>query len=370
MNRLLKILITLTTGFAIVFPLGSPTLLYLFRIPALIVIMCIIICLVYHSFFIIGKDLLMLLLVISSICLNFLQEPIPININTIIPIVSILLFLLLIIISDKMILGKNVKKHIYVCTLLTSIVYILYSFSPVAHQDSDHHFSMYLILGLDNPNLTGIILFLLMSTIMITRAVLQHKFLRLLTALIAGMLNILIFETNSRMALCAAIIVFLLSLSPKNIKISKFFRILCCSIPFIFPPLYMFYERHYDAVEFMGKSTMSGRTDVYLEHLNTLTSTDKIMFGNLLQNMFSNAHNAPLAILCSIGVVGSVGFWLIVLRKFLSIRTVSQTSILSVIVLLSCFIHSSAEAALFLGGFPCITYMFIFFVLAFQHDNE
>ena len=37
---------------------------------------------------------------------------------------------------------------------------------------------------------------------------------------------------------------------------------------------------------------------------------------------------------------------------------------LAIFVLCACFIHSCGESALFLGGFPGISFMFVFYVLA------
>ena len=88
--------------------------------------------------------------------------------------------------------------------------------------------------------------------------------------------------------------------------------------------------------------------------------------GNLCEVSLQNAHNAPLAVLCSLGVIGAVLFFGLFYRAVWTNNTAINhpTARTSVAALLAICVASCGEASMFLGGFPGVGFMFLFLWLS------
>lgn len=115
----------------------------------------------------------------------------------------------------------------------------------------------------------------------------------------------------------------------------------------------------------MGKSLFSGRQGTFTDYLSLLRTNFQWIVGNLGEASFANAHNAPLAHLCSTGLLGTILFYGMMLKKTLACcendNPVARTAL---ICILGLFIQSSGEASIFLGGFPGIEFVYVLFYLA------
>lgn len=199
------------------------------------------------------------------------------------------------------------------------------------------------------------------------------KKMRKFCLLLCVILLYLIYETNTRSALVAAIFVLFAEIIFYKRKMPQWLLLLLCSIPFAFVPIYLNLSTTgvVDDADVMGKSVMSGRAEVFENYIKTLSDSFYWTFGNLKVNTLKNAHNGPLAILASCGIVGFISYFYIFLsRLYRANKNVDcGTSKIAVLVLVACFINTSGEAALLLGGFPFITYLFIFSVLSFSQQK-
>ena len=106
--------------------------------------------------------------------------------------------------------------------------------------------------------------------------------------------------------------------------------------------------------------------------IERMHGTYEWIMGNLVDNKLMNAHNGPLAILASCGILGFIAYFNIFFSKLFSAnkRAVSHLNILAVFIIAACFLNTCGEAALLLGGFPVIIYLFTFFVFAHSKNKQ
>ena len=141
---------------------------------------------------------------------------------------------------------------------------------------------------------------------------------------------------------------------------------LCFAFPILFVPMYlMLFRSGYADLMIMGKSLFSGRQGTFTDYLSLLRTNFQWIVGNLGEASFANAHNAPLAHLCSTGLLGTILFYGMMLKKTMACcendNPVARTAL---ICILGLFIQSSGEASIFLGGFPGIEFVYVLFYLA------
>lgn len=370
-SSIINTLFALSTGFFCVSPLNISIFNYIFRIPAMMLILYLVIMLYQYEK---NKYITAFLGMYSVFVFHFITDT-PVTFDIILATLSIFLYLYLIVVSDNVFLSIDNIKFINKCSIFTAFVLIAYSLSPMARIASYEGYvfvNPYLTYGFDNSNYAGILTLLVFSMLFITRNAMGKK-IRKLCLLLCVVLLYLIYETNTRSALAAAILVLFAEIIFYKRKMPQWLLLLLCSIPFAFVPLYLNLSASgaIDDTEVMGKSVMSGRAEVFENFMMTLSDSFYWTFGNLRVNTLKNAHNGPLAILASCGIVGFISYFYIFLSRLYRANknVVSVTSKIAIFVLVACFINTSGEAALLLGGFPIVTYLFIFSVLSFSQQN-
>ena len=115
-------------------------------------------------------------------------------------------------------------------------------------------------------------------------------------------------------------------------------------------------------VQFLGKSIVTGRDEMYAEHLQTILSNPSDYFwGQILTHRLGNYHNAPLALIMSIGVFGYFLYVIMWNHEFNAMVSMRYTKLqyIAIIALFAYMIHSSSEASPMLGGIPYATQMII-----------
>lgn len=360
-RQLYKTILLLTVGYMAVLPLGQRILLYFFRIPALLCILLIGICFIREGKML-RRDFVAFLTVFAVILYGFVKYSISISIDNILSVMSIGAFLVLIITQNKVIVDKSLNNYIFSCSMAIAVILIFYSQTHFAYWDGQRNV-IYLTLGMDNSNTTAIYIFLVYGMLVIT---MRERRKIWIPIIIEVLLVWLIWQTNSRMVLAATIAVPILSVVFRKKRIPQCIVKVCCIIPFVFVPIYLYLYDHIENIEIMGKTLFSGRQNSFLDYMGGLDTKSAWLFGNLDLYMFQNAHNGPLAIVSSIGIIGAIGFFAIVIGRLLQLnkKAFNMMAKTAIIVLIACFIHSCGEAALLLGGFPGITFMYTFYILA------
>ena len=360
-------LLIFTLIYILGYPFVSKSATYVLQLPILCTVGLLFLCYIlygrYNIFELVG-----LAGIIFIILFNYMWYEMPITAELLYHTAEFVSFVILIIASNAFTLNHKILSFTYYICALATLVLLAYSFSSFAHWDTKRYVEG-LTLGFYNPNFTGIILFLLYSIIYMCRP----KNYSVISFILIGILLYLIMQTHSRTTLLAALLVPPLALFARNKPISNVLICTICSVPFLFVKFYLdLYHRIGPTGTFLGKTLFSGREQIFVNALYSIYEPIHYLVGHAQQDMFSNAHNGPLAIFVSIGIVGSILFYSIFLRRlFLYNKQVgTHTAACAILVLLATFIHSCGEAGLFTGGYPMPVFMFIFFVLAQYKGNN
>lgn len=371
-QSLYKMLFFLTTVFFALSPLKISATNYILRIPALIIIVMLISKLYSHTP---RKCIFSITTLIVIFLLHFVADT-PVTIDIFLSCFSLIAYLLLIIVSDTISLNQETYRFINSCSIVSALVLIGYSISPISHLATFEGYtyqSPYLTYGFDNSNYAGIVTLLVYSLLFLTKET-AGKIVKKLCIFLGIILFYLIYQTNTRSALAVAILIPFLNLFFNRFTLKNWMLFLIVLIPFLFVPLYLQLGASGNAedAQIMGKSIMSGRQFVYASYIEKIHSPYNWLVGNLSENKLMNAHNGPLAILASCGLLGCVSYFYIYFSKLFRANRLAKTHMnkIAVFIIAACFLNTCGEAALLLGGFPAITYLFAFFVFANSNNKN
>lgn len=276
---------------------------------------------------------------------------------------NFLAFFILMTTDNPIVLTKKMMNWTFRVFLLMAIVLFMVANSSVAYLFENGHSTTALVLGMTNPNFTAMMLLGISNILLINLKETRYKFFLFIVICGIGYL-IWLTEARSSIVTFAFSIIYYLFLSNKNIP--KFLLIIIFLGVLFFAPAYMYlYSSGWSGI-FLGKEIFSGRIGVYNEYLNLLDTKYYLLFGNLGEVQFANAHNAPLSIMSSIGIVGLVityfSYYLHLVK--MNKNALTPISRLAIVCLLCMFIQSCAEATFFTGVYPSISFMFLYTVLA------
>ncbi len=276
----------------------------------------------------------------------------------------------MIALNNTFLINKHTVEVIYAFGIASGILFAAYSLMPFAYYRDDNTISPMLTLYFGNSNLTGIYIFAVVCILLVYMRTAKIKWP---TGLLTVYLLYLLWKTGARTCIFAAMFVIggMIALILTKRKISGTFAAVCFALPILFVPAYLMLFRSGAAdTVILGKTLFTGRQVTYREYLALLENGVQWIVGNLCEAGLNNAHNAPLAHLCSTGLFGTVLFYGMMLKKILTCteneNPASQTALLC---LIGMFMQSSGEASLFLGGFPGSVFVYIFFCLAGRSDE-
>lgn len=272
--------------------------------------------------------------------------------------------------NDTFLKNERTTDAVYKFGVYSGLLFTLYSFMPFAYYRDNDTVSPTLTLYFGNSNLTGIYIFCTICIIIIYKKNVKGKALKALLYALVAYLLYLLWMTGARTCIVAMLFVILSSVLPAKYKIPNLVIILCFLIPILFVPMYLLlYKTGYTSIEIMGKAIFSGRQHTYRTYLSLLGNAAQWLVGNLGEAGLANAHNAPLAHLCSTGIIGITVFYGMLLRKTLECnRNDSRIARSTLICILGIYIQSSGEASMLLGGFPGIVFVYILFYLAGKEE--
>ena len=252
----------------------------------------------------------------------------------------------------------------WVCLLMAVIVSI-YSFLPFAYLRKNGTVAPTLTLNLGNSNYTGVLLLNILCVLWASSY--GEKYHWLVLPLTAYLLY-LILKTGSRTCILGSIVFAALSVLRSKRPISRWIVLGCLILPIIFVPFYLWLFDHsnYWGVRILGKSLFTGREETFVYYLSYLKKPVQIIVGNFCEAALQNAHNAPLSVLCSLGVVGAVLYYaLFIPSVWQNNKNVRHpTAHTAVAALLAVSVASCGESSMFLGGFPGVSFMLLYLWLS------
>lgn len=270
--------------------------------------------------------------------------------------------------------GKKAFDFIYACSIALTILFTIYTRTPIAHRvyiNGITRTSLYYVFNLGNSNIAAMYIFAYYCILLINLAYRKRR--AVILFLMACDLY-LIYGTRCRSVMLSVVIVtiafFLLGRKKLPGAVVNFGTL----IPVFFAIIYMWlYRRMGDqTIVVLEKSLFSGRQNNYTQYLSYLDGWEKVLFGNFSEAGFQNAHNICIGVLASSGIVGLIAFYFFYIRLIneLNDNMVSSVRTISIICILGLFVQSSMEASFFLGGFPGIMIISTFVMMSNYTDYD
>lgn len=257
--------------------------------------------------------------------------------------------LLAVYIMDFVPYKESLFRFVCKTNVVIAIVFIVLSVSPYAYS---HKLKDSLSLGYSNPNATAIYLLLNMSILFLHASSIKNTLKKIVMYMLCFYLMYLLYETDSRTCFLAGLIVAVYIVLTPKWKIPKWMIsvFLLSSLVFLFLYSSLYKKGLFLDLEIMGKPFYSGREDYFIEMLEKFKGY--WLVGDLGQHPFYNMHNGALTLLSGCGILGYlIYFWFSKQTiRFYYHGEVKHRQTVALMIIAAAFIHSSAEAALIVGG--------------------
>ena len=268
-------------------------------------------------------------------------------------------------------ISRKTREFIKHCVVLVALLFTLYSFTNIVYkvtEDGVSRMSPYFTFNLGNANMAGIFLFLIFSILFIYTFAARTLVKKVGFIALDAYLVYMIYRTGARSCMIGVIALVAVGIWYGSKRINKFIIYAAT----IFPVVFIFlltklYNNGYEDVEILGKSIFTGREVYFQECLDSIDTLSKWIFGDFAEKCLNNAHNAALAWLLSLGVIGVILIYVIYYDVIFTINDDSNKARMKnvcVACILCLFVESIAEATLFLGGFPGIVFVNTMIVLS------
>ncbi len=262
-----------------------------------------------------------------------------------------------------------------------ALILIYLSVSPFAYRLVENYGSLKgeeqigeaLTLGFNNPNETGMILYLVITVIFSILITLKLKFKILIGVLIITLLYML-YQTGSRTCLFSLLFVVL---SYCNTKITyrllskKYYLLVLLLAPLLFSYLYpiIALRFNYADYEILGKPIFSGRELLFLEGFSRYISHP--ILGDIAFFQFENSFNGYLSVMFNTGLVGLIAYIFFAYKtmKNLFSRVITRSQLFAFLSLVGVFFIACSESAILLGGGQWYVLQLTLFVIANNRIN-
>lgn len=270
-------------------------------------------------------------------------------------------------------------RDIYKINYLLCITYILFTFGPFSFKYTSfgEWESPMFTMGLGNPNAVAVYVMFSIIILLIQLQSIRRGIYKCFNISIIVTLIYILLKLSSRTVLVCVIAILVYGVVRPRRKIGKIFPYLIMIIPIMMIPIQLYIgEQSNTAFKILGKSLATGRSDVYEEVLTEILSTPiSFLFGNFSKYSFGNMHNAPLAILASIGVIGLLLYFAFRIHQINILNKFAKTNVqkIAFVSLLAFIIHSSSEAMTMIGTIPYGVLLLVIVKIAkgdFQDDSQ
>lgn len=267
----------------------------------------------------------------------------------------------------------NYSKFIFIVqiTFLSLSFYFLYlSFTDYAYRYMTIYGIRYvedLTLGFNNPNETGMYLFICFVIVLHGFYSYRKRIIKTLFLIATSVDLILIFKTKSRICIIISVICIIYVFFLKDKKITSIYRYLAIIFSFIYVPITFLLNSQFSKWVILGETVETGRISVYSIAIEKIKQAN-IITGDLSYG-FQNYHNAPLTIITTIGLLGAVLYYTLIIKsiKIIEGGLHEHLNRLSYIALTMVFFHSSVESAFLTGGSVYSILVFILYVFSINN---
>lgn len=319
------------------------------------------------------RILVLFLLIVVELLLSasFGRGELPLK-DVVIGSLGYLEMMMALIILNQLQYSRENTRFLLNVNIVIAIIFVILSRSGFAYSGR----LPLLYLGYSNPNTTAIYLLLNQAILIMFLGDIQKWWLK------CGVFVLCVYEvyllslTGSRTCLVASILIVVFYLSGKKIHIPKALIVVAILFPLIFVGVYtgLYATGQYTDQMFLGKELFSGRERLFYVIISQLSNN--FVLGDVRYYNFTNAHNAPLTIISSVGVAGYILYVLYYLN-FLFYYYTRNSSIqqnIALVAILATFFHSASEAVLMVGGAQysviVATFYWILKGMTLQYDKE
>lgn len=243
--------------------------------------------------------------------------------------------------------GKKRTSVITCCCVVLTAFAFIYQYSL----DLETYYKVY-FLGL-NKNFSGFLLLLTFNACIITSFIPKKKLFKMGFYVVAGIMCALIVISRCRTAELALIIEIVLFFFGRKFLFSSGFRRILFIFPLVVMAILLIFP-NINSLRVLGgtSSILDGREKLFRDYLDNVGNW--IVFGNINKYAFENAHNGPMSIMISIGVIG----WYLwykcqndLLSRIASISNKIETrNIIAIIVIAGALFTGATEAVSYVQG--------------------
>lgn len=250
------------------------------------------------------------------------------------------------IIIPQLTFEENEKKWFKIISVLYAIYFIFTGILNPTYRISTNA----LMLGYSNSNATGAYTLLILLFLILSFRDEKKKIIKLLLGLIKVVLFYLLILTQCRTAFIIGLICVIYEYLPKKPTFGKWLSFLCFLFPAFFIAAYIFIYNNgfFRDITILNITIYSGRQALFQSAYNGIT-----LLGNYGENKF-NGLNYVLSILNTLGVLGLLSYWILMIRllneDFLDECDSSFSDGLSRFCLSILLLHGCTESVLFTGG--------------------
>lgn len=363
-EKLFQAILLCTIGYYAVLPLRNANIRHIFVLCGTLLLSVVMIRrLILNKWD--KRRLFALFIFLSMMVFEMIDSAVSIDLKFIYSCLDFSALFIIILTDNDFPVSRKILDWIYTANIITALIMFLISITPTAYLFEDGRYTGALALEMTNPNFTAMML--LCQFQLLVSQYKRRKHIFLLLMILLGLLY-LIWLTECRSAIAVALLVLIYILFFDNIKFNKVIIGVVLLIPLLFAPLYLWlFENHKDLTIIGDKPFFSGR-EIIFHDIATRYQADMKLFllGDLYAVQFNNAHNAPLTLFASLGLIGLLICYFVFGKRLMKLNDTADTVISRVAVICICgiYILSSTEGLLFTGIFPGISYMYIYYMLA------
>lgn len=257
---------------------------------------------------------------------------------------------------------KKDFDFIYYISIFLTLLFFVYSFTSLAYKmetTEKVRTLKALVMNLNNPNAAAMHLYGVFCIILLN---FRRKKLLVVNILLSAILVYLIILTDCRSCIVAVAVTIVCFVFFRKKRIPRAVIVLVMSLQIITVVLYLgfFNSGAGTAVTVADKMLFSGRQNVFIQVLSEINTPFTVLFGTVRTEYFFNAHNVFLSVFSSIGIIGAIPYYWMMLRRFLDIR---KASTVATVCLLGLSVQACAESAMFVGFFPFNMFLLLFMVI-------
>ena len=244
------------------------------------------------------------------------------------------------------------RANYFLCGVLLLFGYGPFSFKyMVVDTWGNSVFSM----GLGNPNVVSVYVMFAIVLLLI-HVVYQRRGLgKIIDFILVGLLFYLLILLSSRTVVACVLLLFLGYFIGRRSNKMQFLWVIALAWPVIMIIITLVIGGKSLTFQLLGKALDTGRYGMYSTALSDMKASPiSFVFGEVFKYRFTNMHNAPLTIICNIGIVGFICYLIVWYRRirFLNENCATTVQRIAFYAILAFIIQSSSESLSMIGTIP------------------